>query len=384
MIPYARQSIDENDVAAVVEVLRSDFLTQGPVVPRFEERVASYCGAPNAVAMSNATSALHAAVRALGLQPGGLLWTSPISFVASANCGRYCGALVDFVDIDPRTYNMSVDALAGKLEVARSKGRLPDVVVIVDFAGQPCDLAAIAELRSEYGFRIVEDASHAVGAKYRGEPVGSGTFADVTVFSFHPVKIITTAEGGMALTNDDAVAERMRLLRSHGVTREQRLMSRERESWEYEQIDLGFNYRLTELQAALGIAQMDRIDEFIAQRRRIAQAYDEELRGLPVVIPHQSADSLSAYHLYPIQVRDEAPLDRRVLFERLRGEGIAANVHYMPIYMQPYYQALGFEPGYCPNAEAYYARALSLPMYASLTPVDQLRVTDALKRSIRV
>ncbi len=383
MIPYARQSIDDNDVAAVVEVLRSDFLTQGPVVPRFEDRVAAYCGTRHAVATSNATCALHIAVRALGLKAGGLLWTSPNSFVASANCGRYCGASVDFVDIDPRTYNMSVDALADKLEIARAQGRLPDIVVIVDFAGQPCDLAAIAQMRSEYGFRIVEDASHAVGATYRGAPVGNGAYADVTVFSFHPVKIITTAEGGMALTNDDEIADRMRLLRSHGVTREARLMTGKREPWEYEQIDLGFNYRLTEIQAALGSAQMDRLEEFIAARTRIAQVYDEALRDLPIVTPHQQADSRSAYHLYPIQVADEAPLDRRALYERLRGEGIAANVHYMPIYMQPYYRALGFAPGYCPNAEAYYARALSLPMYPALDAADQQRVTDALTRSIR-
>jgi UDP-4-amino-4,6-dideoxy-N-acetyl-beta-L-altrosamine transaminase len=379
MIPYARQSIEDADVAAVTEVLRSDFLTQGPAVPRFEQRVAEFCDARHAVAVSNATSALHVAAKALGLSDGGLLWTSPISFVASANCGRYCGADVDFVDIDPRTYNVSVNALAAKLEQAQQAGRLPDVVVIVDFAGQPCELEEIAALGARYGFRIIEDASHAVGARYRGKPVGSGDFADVTVFSFHPVKIITTGEGGMALTKDPAIAQRMQLFRSHGVTRDAQLMRAEtRDPWEYEQLDLGFNYRLTELQAALGIAQMERIEEFVARRREIAARYDMELARLPLILPHQRADVQSAYHLYPVQVADDAGLSRRDLYDALRSSGIAPNVHYMPIYTQPYYRDLGFPPAYCPNAERYYARALSLPMYAGLTDEQQTRVIAAL------
>ncbi len=384
MIPYARQSVDDRDVAAVAQVLRSDFLTQGPVVPRFEQCVASYCAARFAVASTNATSALHLAAKALGLETGGLLWTSPISFVASANCGLYCGAQVDFVDIDPQTLTMSTSALEAKLAKAKTDGRLPDVIVTVDFAGTPGELEGIAELRDRYGFRIIEDASHAIGARYRGDPVGSGRYSDVTVFSFHPVKIITTAEGGMALTNDPQIAQRMRLLRSHGVTREPALMDGSREPWEYEQIALGFNYRLTELQAALGIAQMERLDEFIAQRARIADRYDRALTGLPLMLPQRLQHAKSANHLYPVQVRDDAPCDRRTLYERLRARDIAANVHYMPIYLQPYYRALGFAPGHCPNAESYYAHAISLPMFSSLTLPQQQRVIDALADSIRL
>lgn len=380
MIPYARQSIADADIAAVTEVLRSDFLTQGPAVPRFEERVAQYCGAGYAVAVSNATSALHIAAKALGLTEGGLLWTSPNSFVASANCGLYCGADVDFVDIDPQTYNIGVDALKSKLAQAARAGRLPDVVVIVDFAGQPCDLEAIAALRAEYGFRVIEDASHAVGASYRGKPIGACDLADVVVFSFHPVKIITTAEGGMALTNDPSVAQKMELFRSHGVTRNAELMrDDDREPWEYEQVDLGFNYRLTELQAALGIAQMDRIDSFIERRREIAARYDRELAGIPLVLPYQRKDVASAYHLYPVQVAGDARHSRREVYEGLRAAGISPNVHYIPIYTQPYYRDLGFAAGYCPNAERYYERTLSLPMYAGLTDEQQTRVIDALR-----
>lgn len=385
MIPYARQSIDDADITAVIDVLRSDFLTQGPVAPRFEQTVADYCGAKHAVAVSNATSALHIAVRALGLKKGGLLWTSPISFVASANCGLYCEAEVDFVDIDPQTFNLSPGALREKLQRARDRGRIPDVLVAVDFSGQPCELDAIAALRDEYGFKIVEDASHAIGATYRGGRTGNCTYADVTVFSFHPVKIITTAEGGMALTNDSAVAGRMRLLRGHGITRDRSMMEQaDRAPWEYEQIDLGFNYRLTEVQAALGIAQMGRIDAFIARRRAIAERYDKELAELPVVIPHQHPQTRSAYHLYVVQVADGAKRTRREVYDALVSRGIAPNVHYMPIYTQPYYQALGFDAGYCPNAEAYYRRALSLPMYVDLDMQGQTRVIDALREALAV
>ena len=384
MIPYARQTIEDADVAAVVEVLRSDFLTQGPVVPRFENAVSSYCGARHAVAVCNATSALHIAACALGLRPGGLLWTSPISFVASANCGLYCGADVDFVDIDPQTYNMSVSALSVKLREAQRRGQVPDIVVLVDFAGQPCDLAEIAQLREQYGFRIIEDASHAIGAAYRGERIGNGRYADVTVFSFHPVKIITTAEGGMALTNDEVLFERMQLLRAHGITRERRLMTDPNpQPWEYEQLTLGFNYRLTEVQAALGLAQMQRIEEFVSRRQSIAARYDRELADVSLITPVVHADVYSAYHLYPVQVMDGAPIDRSELYARLRERGVAPNVHYQPIYRQPYYRDLGFGSGYCANAERYYARALSLPMYAGITDEDQTRVIEALCDSIR-
>lgn len=382
MIPYARQSIDDSDVSAVMEVLRSDFLTQGPVVPRFEQRVADYCGAKYAVAVANATSALHIAVKALGLGPRGLLWTSPISFVASANCALYCGASVDFVDIDPRTYTIDIDELHRKLESARRLGKVPDIIVSVDFAGQPCENEKLAALRDEYGFRIVEDASHAIGACYNDEPIGNGRHADITVFSFHPVKIITTGEGGMAVTNDAALADRLVLLRSHGVTREPRLMTQAREPWEYEQVELGFNYRLTELQAALGLSQMARIDEFVRRRREIAARYDAALRSTGLILPYQRDDARSAFHLYVIQVPDTAALNRRELYEYLRARDVAANVHYMPIYLQPYYRALGFDAGYCPNAEAYYARALSLPLYADLGDAEQERVVATLSEAL--
>jgi UDP-4-amino-4,6-dideoxy-N-acetyl-beta-L-altrosamine transaminase len=383
MIPYARQTIADADIAAVVKVLRSDFLTQGPVVPRFEDAVAAFSGARYAVATANATAALHVAVRALGVGPGSLVWTSPNSFVASANCARYCDARVDFVDIDPQTYNMSVTALEQKLAHAERAGRVPDVIVLVDFAGQPCDLEPISRLRDRYGFRIIEDASHAIGATYRGERVGSGRHADITVFSFHPVKIITTAEGGIALTNDAKLAERMRLSRSHGVTREPHIMHNgDPQPWEYEQIDLGFNYRLTELQAALGTAQLERIDTFLQRRREIAARYDRELAALPLQLPYKASGCESALHLYPVQVRDDAPLDRRGLYDALRVRGVAPNVHYIPIHTHPYYRSLGFKAGDFPQAERYYARALSLPMYVSLTDEEQGQVIAALRESL--
>jgi UDP-4-amino-4,6-dideoxy-N-acetyl-beta-L-altrosamine transaminase len=381
MIPYARQSIDEADVARVVDVLRSDFLTQGPLVPEFERIVAQRSGARFAVATCNATAALHLACKALGAGPGDLVWTSPNSFVASANCARYCGADVDFVDIEPATYNISVDALAEKLEEAERNGRLPKIVVVVDFAGQPCDLAPIAELKTRYGFAVVEDASHAVGASYCGEPVGSGRYADVTVFSFHPVKIVTTAEGGMALTNDATLAAKMQLLRGHGVTRERELMeSDDCEPWEYEQVDLGFNYRITEIQAALGSSQMSRLDEFLRRRREIAARYDHELAGLPLTLPFQHPQAKSAYHLYPVRVRANARgIDRRRVYDELCARGVRPNVHYIPIHTQPYYRRLGFAPGDFPTAEAYYREALSLPMYFDLSDSEQGLVIQSLR-----
>jgi len=379
MIPYARQSIAREDIDAVVDVLNSDFLTQGEVVPAFERALAAFSGAPHAVAVSNATSALHVAVAALGLGPGDLLWTSPISFVASANCGRYCGAEVAFVDIDPRTYNIDPRALAAKLEAAERAGRPPKVVVIVDFAGQPCELDEIDALRRRYGFAIVEDASHAIGARYRGVRVGAPRFADVTVFSFHPVKIITTGEGGAAVTGDADLAARMALLRSHGVTRDAAAMLETgHEPWEYEQIGLGYNYRLTEIQAALGLAQLRRIEGFLERRRRIAARYDAALADLPLLLPYQLPYVESAYHLYPIQVKDEARLDRRALYDALRERGIGTNVHYIPIEDQPYYRERLPAGSASPVAQAYYRRALSLPMYAALTDGEQDRVIATL------
>lgn len=380
MIPYARQSIDDEDVLAVRAVLTSDFLTQGPVGPQFERAMAELTGASHAVATSNATAALHIACLAVGVGPGDVVWTSPNSFVASANCARYCGADVGFVDIDPRTYNMSAALLEKRLAIAKREGRVPKAVVAVDFAGQPVELEAMRRLKDEYGFKLIEDASHAVGAAYRGERVGSGRYADVTVFSFHPVKIVTTAEGGMALTNDAGIARRMELARSHGVTREAAEMERTgAEPWEYEQISLGYNYRLTDIQSALGLTQLKRLDAFLERRRRIAARYDAELAGLPIVVPYQHPDTAPAYHLYPIRILPEGGLSRRDVYDRLVSAGVRPNVHYIPIHTQPYYRRLGFKPGDFPNAEAYYASALSLPMYPGLTDDEQARVIAALR-----
>ncbi|MBE0511348.1 MAG: UDP-4-amino-4,6-dideoxy-N-acetyl-beta-L-altrosamine transaminase, partial [Gammaproteobacteria bacterium] len=363
MIPYGKQDITQEDIDAVVEVLRSDFLTQGPVVPRFEQSVAGYCGARHAVAVNSATSALHLACLALGLGPGDTLWTSPITFVASANCGLYCGAKVDFVDIDPRTYNLSVDALEQKLVQAEKLGSLPKVLVAVHLCGQPCEMEKIHALGQRYGFRIIEDASHAIGARYKNEPVGNCRYSDITVFSFHPVKIITTGEGGMALTNDDGLAEQMALLRSHGITREPEKMTHEPDGgWYYQQIELGYNYRMTELQAALGVSQMSRLDAYVSRRHELARRYNEQFASLPVTIPWQHPDSYSGLHLYVIRLNLEQ-IDRshREVFEALREQGIGVNLHYIPVHTQPYYQRMGFRPDDFPEAERYYAEAISLP-----------------------
>jgi len=380
-IPYGRQDVTADDVAAVTEVLRSDWLTQGPVVARFERAMADDCGATHAVAVNSATSALHIACLALGLGPGDWLWTSPITFVASANCARYCGAQVDFVDIDPRSHNLSAQALASKLARARAEGRLPKVVVPVHLAGQSCEMAAIHALSREYGFRIIEDASHAVGGRYQGRPVGDARFSDIAVFSFHPVKIITTAEGGMALTNDDALAQRMALLRSHGITRDPAQMERTPDGpWYYEQIDLGLNYRMTELHAALGLSQLARLHAYVQRRHQLARRYDALLKGLPLATPWQHPDCHSALHLYVVRV-DAA--HRRRVFDALRAHGIGVNVHYIPVHLQPYYQRLGFVRGSFPEAERYYAEAISLPMYATLGEAQQDQVVDALRQALR-
>jgi UDP-4-amino-4,6-dideoxy-N-acetyl-beta-L-altrosamine transaminase len=384
MIPYGRQSISQADIDAVVEVLKSDFLTQGPAVPRFEEAVASCCGAAHAVAVNSATSALHIACLALGVGPGDWVWTSPITFVASANCGLYCGAGVDFVDIDPRTYNMSVERLAEKLASAEREGRLPKVVIPVHMAGQSCDMAAIHALSQRYSFRIIEDASHAVGAAYRDTPVGDCRYSDITVFSFHPVKIITTAEGGLALTNSPELARSMVLYRSHGVTRDAGLMEREPDGgWYYEQLALGFNYRMTDMQAALGASQMERLDEFVARRRELAARYDELLAGEPLALPWQHPDTLSSWHLYIIRLDSKRnSISHREAYDRLRSDGIGVNLHYMPVYLQPYYRRLGFTAGHCPEAELYYSEAISIPLYAGLTDDDQGRVVEAVRNVV--
>jgi UDP-4-amino-4,6-dideoxy-N-acetyl-beta-L-altrosamine transaminase len=384
VIPYGRQDITQADIDAVVEVLRSDWLTQGPMVPRFEEAVARYAGAGHAVAVNSATSALHIACLALDLGPGDLLWTSPVTFVASANCGLYCGAEVDFVDIDPRSYNMSPAALEAKLQAAEQSGRLPQVVVPVHLAGQSCDMAAIRALADRYGFRIIEDASHAIGGRYRGEPVGNCRYSDITVFSFHPVKIITTAEGGMALTNDAELAARMEMLRSHGITRDPARMSRAPDGpWYYEQQLLGFNYRMTDLQAALGLSQAARLDEYVARRHALAARYDALLADLPLTCPWQHPDSYSGLHLYVIRVHDDQDGERRQrVFDGLRARDIGVNVHYIPVHTQPYYRAMGFAPGDFPVAEAYYAEAISLPMYPTLSEAEQDRVVAALREAL--
>jgi len=384
MIPYGRQDVTQADIDAVVEVLRSDFLTQGPQVPRFEQAVAQHVGAGHALAVNSATSALHMACLALGLGPGDWLWTSPITFVASANCALYCGAEVDFVDIDPRTYNLCPQALERKLEEAERNGRLPKVVVPVHLCGQPCDMQAIHGLAKRYGFRIIEDASHAIGGRYQGEFIGNCRYSDITVFSFHPVKIITTAEGGMALTNDTALADKMALLRSHGITRDPSLMTHEADGpWYYQQIDLGFNYRMTELQAALGLSQMQRLDQFVARRHELARRYDELLADLPVVTPWQHPDSYSGLHLYVIRLKlEDIRRTHRQVFESLRAQGIGVNLHYIPVHSQPYYQRMGFQSGDFPQAEHYYAEAISLPMYVGMTEDVLKMIVDAVSYSL--
>ena len=381
MIPYGRQDVSETDIQAVVDVLRSDFLTQGPVVPAFEQSIAEYCGAGYAVAVNSATSALHLACLALGVGPGDTVWTSPITFVASANCARYCGANVDFVDIDPRTYNLSAEQLAEKLHQAERMGCLPKVVIPVHLAGQPCDLAAIHALAQEYGFRIIEDASHAIGGKYQGEPIGNGHYSDITVFSFHPVKIITTGEGGMALTNDAELAHRLTNRRSHGITRSPAEMTQASDGpWYYQQLELGFNYRLTDLQAALGESQLQRLDEFVARRHVIAARYNEALHDLPLITPWQHPDANSSRHLYVIRLKPgEIRNTHREVFEALRAAGIGVNLHYIPVYRQPYYARMGFAPADFPEAECYYAEAISLPLYPGLTEAQQDRVVAALR-----
>lgn len=381
MIPYGRQDIQQDDIDAVLQVLTSDFLTQGPMVPRFERAVAEKVGASHALAVNSATSALHIACLALDLGEGDWLWTSPITFVASANCGLYCGAQVDFVDIDPKTYNLCPGALEAKLEQAEQEGRLPKVVVAVHLCGQPCDMQAIHFLGQRYGFRVIEDASHAIGGKYKGEYIGNSRYSDITVFSFHPVKIITTAEGGMALTNDDALASRMNLLRSHGVTRDPSLMTQEADGpWYYQQVDLGFNYRMNELQAALGVSQLERLDHYVAWRNDLAKRYDDNLATLPIITPWQHPDSYSGRHLYVIRLElDKIGVTHRQVFEALRGQGVGVNLHYIPVYTQPYYQQLGFRVGDFPEAEHYYAEAISVPLYPTMSEEQQDWVVEAVR-----
>ncbi len=385
MIYYGKQNVNEADIKAVVDVLQSDFLTQGPVLEQFEKKVAEYCGAKYAVAVTNATSALHIACRAAGLGEGDILWTSPITFTASANCGRYCGADVDFVDIDAATYNMSVDELAKKLQKAKEDGRLPKVVVPVHLAGQSCDMKRIHELSVEYGFTVLEDASHAIGADYLDTKVGSCAYSDMAVFSFHPVKIITTGEGGMVLTNNKELYKKLCLYRSHGITRNTELMTHEADGpWYYQQIDLGYNYRMTELQAALGFSQMDRLDEFVARRRYLVDRYNELLQDLPVVTPHVLEGANPSWHLYMLRVDfSRAKLDKVQLFEEMKKRGIVLNLHYIPVHTQPYYQELGFKQGDFPQSEKYYEEIFTLPLYYGLTDEQQDDVVAALQDCLK-
>lgn len=380
MIPYGRQDINQQDIDAVVEVLQSDFLTQGPKVPAFEKSVMEACNAKYAVAVNSATSALHIACLALGLGKGDWLWTTPNTFVASANCGLYCGAQVDFVDIDPRTYNMSAKALEQKLVIAEKERKLPKVVIPVHFSGQPCNMAAIHALSQKYGFKIIEDASHAIGGKYKDEPIGNCRYSDITVFSFHPVKIVTTAEGGVAVTNDPKLAEQLNLLRSHGITRDEGLMTKPADGpWYYQQIELGYNYRMTDMQAALGVSQMQRLGEYVAKRHELAERYNQLLKELPITLPWQHEDSYSGLHLYVIRLQlDKISKTHLEVFNGMREAGILVNLHYIPVHLQPYYQEMGFNEGQFPEAEQYYKEAISLPMFPTMTEEQQSTVVKTL------
>ena len=381
MIPYGRQDINQQDINAVVEVLKSDFLTQGPQVPAFEQAIIDACDAKYAVAVNSATSALHIACLALGLGNDDWLWTTPNTFVASANCALYCGAKVDFVDIDPRTYNLCAKQLEKKLIAAQKVGKLPKIVIPVHFSGQSCDMQAIHELAKKYGFKIIEDASHAIGGKYQDAPIGNSRYSDITIFSFHPVKIVTTAEGGMAVTNNAKLAEQLNLLRSHGITRDEELMTKAADGpWYYQQIELGYNYRMTELQAALGLSQMQRLEEFVIKRHELASRYDNLLHDLPITLPWQHPDSYSARHLYVIRLQlEQINITHLDVFNALRAAGIQVNLHYIPVHMQPYYQKMGFASGQFPEAEKYYKEAISIPLFSAMTEGQQDTVCSTLK-----
>ncbi|RAZ91734.1 UDP-4-amino-4,6-dideoxy-N-acetyl-beta-L-altrosamine transaminase [Mesorhizobium hawassense] len=386
MIRYGQQDITQADIDAVVGVLKSVNLTQGANIPKFEWSVMARTGARHAVAVNSATSALHIACLALDLGPGDFLWTTPNTFVATANCALYCGAQVSFVDIDSRTYNLCPRALEEKLIEAERVGRLPKIVAPVHHTGQPCDMEAIHALGEKYGFKILEDASHAIGARYKGEPIGSGRYSDITVFSFHPVKIITTAEGGMALTNNDELATRLGLLRSHGITREPELMTQLMDGpWYYQQVALGYNYRMTDMQAALGVSQVARLAHYVKRRHEIADRYNTLLANLPLTLPWQHPDSYSAYHLYVIRLQlENIGVSHLEIFEALRAKDIMVNLHYIPVHTQPYYQKMGFRDGDYPEAERYYREAISIPMHPALTDADQEFVVEVLREAMEV
>jgi len=380
MIPYGKQDITQQDIDTVVDVLKSDFLTQGPQVPAFEKSLTDFTGAKHALAVNSATSALHIACLALGLGQDDILWTTPITFVASSNCALYCGASVDFVDIDPATYNLCPVALEQKLKLAKQKNSLPKILVAVHLCGQPCDMEALAELSLKYGFKIIEDASHAIGGRYLNTVIGSCEYSDITVFSFHPVKIVTTAEGGAALTNNKTLAAKMALYRSHGITRDETLMEHSSDgAWYYEQVELGFNYRMTELQAALGVSQMKRLDDFVIARHQLAIRYYEKLAGLPITLPYQLPNTYSGLHLFVIRLNlNEITKTHKEVFDALRANGIGVNLHYIPVHLQPYYQKMGFKRGDYPHAEAYYTNAISIPMFHGMTLAEQDEVINTL------
>ena len=378
MIFYGKQSIDENDIDAVVEVLKSDFLTQGPAIEKFEKCVAEYCGAKYAGAVTSATAALHISCLSAGLGKDDILWTSPITFTASANCGRYCGADVDFVDIDPSTYNMSIAELEKKLQAAEIK---PRVVVPVHLAGQSCEMDKIYKLSQKYGFKVIEDASHAIGADYKETKVGCCKYSDMTVFSFHPVKIVTTGEGGMVLTNDKDLYEKLVLYRSHGITRDPKLMTGTADGpWYYQQIDLGFNYRMTDMQAALGYSQMQKVNEFVSKRRYLAKRYNELLKNINgIQLPDQNEDTKSSWHLYVVRVDfSKISKTKNQIFAEMKEKGICLNLHYIPVHTQPYYENLGFKGGDFPNSEKYSEDAFTLPLYYSLTDEQQDHIVKSL------
>lgn len=386
VIPYGRQDISQDDIDTVVNVLNSDFLTQGPKVPEFESCVAKTVGAKYAFAVNSATSALHVACMALELAPNDYLWTSPVTFVASANCGLYCGAKVDFVDINPDTYNICPVLLEAKLEKAKISNTLPKILVAVHLCGQSCDMKSIYELSKRYNFKIIEDASHGIGGKYKNQFIGNCRYSDIAVFSFHPVKIITTCEGGMALTNCSNLAEKLEMLRTHGITRNSHLMTKEPDGpWYYEQLSLGYNYRMTDVQAALGLSQMNRLESYVAKRQELAKRYNDLLKDLPISCPKVGKDCYSSFHLYVIRLNiDHLSTNHLEVFEYLHSKNILVNIHYMPVHLQPFYKDLGFSEGDYPESEKYYKEAISLPLYPNLSYSDQDYVVDCLKKSLEI
>ena len=385
MIPYAKQDISDEDIDSVIEVLKSDFLTQGNKVPLFEDIISERVGAKYALAANSATSCLYLSCLSLGLSKEDILWTSPITYVASANCALFCGAEVDFVDIDPLTWNISVEILEEKLKKARKIKKIPKILVLVHLAGNPCDLQKVFDLSKEYGFSIIEDASHALGSKYSGEHIGSSVYSDISVFSFHPVKNITTGEGGMILTNNQKLSEKIHLYRSHGITRDtKKMINKEEGLWYYEQLLLGFNFRMSDIHAALGISQMNSLDKFISKRNELSQIYTEELKGLPLTIQRVRKEDLSAWHIFVIRLKlSELKLSRLEIYNSLRNKGIGVNVHYIPVHLHPFYKNLGFNKGDFPNSENYYDGAITIPMFTKLKKKEIKFVIQALKESIK-